>query len=218
MDVLVKNLACMRKGAAAMLIAFGSLAPVIAGGAVEEIYEFRFEVKNSTDKKNFIVLLLPSDVRKIDVAYKDIPNPILAFSYIAEDKSEMTALQSQVNVTYFENQTKINFISPGEKYRCIVTHNGRFDGGACLRSARLFLPLNLIVTIYQNNLAVYSRADLFEIKKKQYPHLVKDDPVTAKGMQKEREAKLKELNAMFKKGLITKEEYAEKKRNLLDGL
>lgn len=45
-----------------------------------------------------------------------------------------------------------------------------------------------------------------------------DDKETLKVKKKELEANLKELNALFRKGLITKEEYAEKKKALLDAM
>lgn len=45
-----------------------------------------------------------------------------------------------------------------------------------------------------------------------------DDQETLKAKKKELESKLKELNSLFRKGLITKEEYTEKKKALLDGM
>ncbi len=45
-----------------------------------------------------------------------------------------------------------------------------------------------------------------------------DDQETLKARKKELESKLKELNNFFRKGLITKEEYTEKKKALLDGI
>lgn len=185
---------------------------------IEETYEFPFEVKNPTTKFSFIVLEAPNDIGKVDVTFKNVPFPILAIDYIADNMSEMASVKRKVHVAYNKNETIIRHRDPKKhsEYNCERDENERFKRGACLRSLRLILPPTLTVTIYQNNVCVYSRADLLEMKKRQFPHLFKDDPATARVKKQDTERKLKELNSLFKKGLITKEEYAEKKKAILD--
>lgn len=196
------------------------LIPNTIFSVVKEDYNFSFEVRNPTTKFSFIVLQVPKDVSKVAIEFRKIPQPILVMDYIAESTSEITAIKNRVYVRYHENETVVEFMDPAKykEYYCESDEHGHFRRGACLRGIKLVLPPELLVTVFQNEFTVYSRADLLEIKKKQYPHLFSDNPATAKAKKQSTEAKLKELNSMLKKGLITKEEYAEKKKALLDAM
>lgn len=201
-----------------VILAVTYFAPSMAFSAIEENYEVSFEVKNATTKKTFIVLRLPNDVPKVGLEYKNIARPVLFIDYIAEDASAMRAIQNRMAVTYQDNQTIVSQLHDSDGYKCTYNEYNGFKGGACFRVAKLILPPDLEVSIFQNETLIYSRADLLEIKKQQFPNLAKGDPATAKAKKQSTEAKLKELNSMLRKGLITKEEYSEKKKALLDGM
>lgn len=132
---------------------------------IEENFEFHFDVKNTTSKKSFIFLNLPSNVPKVGIEYKKISRPVLFIDFIAENRSAMDSVARRVNVRYSENETIVSHRQEDQKYICINDEHGFFKRGACFREAKLILPPDLEVSIFQNQVLVYSRADLKEIKK-----------------------------------------------------
>ena len=222
MSSLVKNMMRLRKGAAALLLALASVTPTNAKDFVEKKFEFPFKMVKRKAERNFILLRLPDDVGSAELQFKNIPDPMLILDYVSEDENTLAGMTSQINVKYIEedNQTIVRFMREGKfaEYNCVAEPNDIFLKGTCVRKAILILPPDVEATILQNKTVIYSQADVLEIKKRYFPNLVKPDPAATKATKKEREAKLKELNGLFRKGLITKEEYAEKKKALLDGM